>query len=129
LTPQANRSIEKARKLLEDAGTMQQSGLNDQAGRTAYLAAFHGAQALIFERTGRVLKTHKGVHAEFLRLTKDERRFRDDLRRFLSRAYNLKAVADYESGPDSGVPEHESRAALATAAEFLAGIDTLLATP
>jgi len=34
--------------------------LNDAAGRTAYLAAFHAAQAFIFQRTGKVLKSHKG---------------------------------------------------------------------
>jgi hypothetical protein len=31
--------------------------LNDDAGRAAYLAAFHATQALIFERTGKVFKT------------------------------------------------------------------------
>ena len=32
----------------------------DEAGRAAYLAGFHAAQALISERTGRVAKTHDG---------------------------------------------------------------------
>ena len=36
-------------------------GLADAAGRTAYLAGFHAAQALIFERTGRAVKTHRGA--------------------------------------------------------------------
>ena len=35
--------------------------LHDAAGRTAYLAGFHAAQALIFDRIGRVVKTHHGV--------------------------------------------------------------------
>jgi len=43
-----------------------------------------------------VFKTHKGVQAEFLRLTKDDPRWGSDLRVFLSQAYNLKAIADYE---------------------------------
>jgi uncharacterized protein (UPF0332 family) len=32
----------------------------DEAGRAAYLAAFHAAQALVFEKTGTVAKTHLG---------------------------------------------------------------------
>ncbi len=72
MTPQAARFFSKAKRLLSEAGAMLQVGLNDAAGRTAYLAGFHSAQALIFERTGKVFKTHSGVQNEFLRLTKDE---------------------------------------------------------
>jgi uncharacterized protein (UPF0332 family) len=63
---------------------MLETGLNYDAGRAAYLAAFHAAEALIFERTGKVPKTHKGVNIEFLRLTKDDPRFPPDQRGFLS---------------------------------------------
>ena len=70
--------------------------LHEDAGRAAYLASFHAAQALLFDKTGKVFKTHKGVQAEFLRLTKDDPRWGSDLRVFLSQAYNLKAIADYE---------------------------------
>lgn len=38
----------------------------------AYLAAFHAAQALIFEREHRTLKTHSGVQSEFAKLVKDD---------------------------------------------------------
>ncbi len=44
----------------------------DAAGRTAYLAGIHAAQALISEKTGRAVKTHKGVNVELQRLTKDD---------------------------------------------------------
>ena len=54
--------------------------LNDAAGRTAYLAGFHAAQALISERTGRSVKTHKGVHRELHRLTKDDQHLDPELR-------------------------------------------------
>ena len=56
MTPEAKRFLEKAHKLLAEADTMLGVGLNEAAGRTAYLAGFHAAQALIFERTGKVLK-------------------------------------------------------------------------
>jgi len=77
--------------------------LNDAAGRTAYFAGFHAAQALIFERVGRVFKSHRGVQAEFLRLTKNDPKVTPALRGFLSRAYNLKAIADYEAGPGAEI--------------------------
>jgi uncharacterized protein (UPF0332 family) len=48
---------------------------NEAAGRTAYLAGFHAAQALISERTGRAVKTHQGVRAEFHRFTRGDERF------------------------------------------------------
>ncbi len=61
MTPQAAGFLAKAGKLLGDADIMLNVGLNEAAGRTAYLADFHVAQALIFERLGKVLKTHNGV--------------------------------------------------------------------
>jgi uncharacterized protein (UPF0332 family) len=100
VTPEAARFLDKAQKLLAEADVMIGVDLTDAAGRTAYLAAFHAAQALLFERIGRTFKSHTGVHAEFLRLTKDDSNI-GELRAFLSRAYNLKALADYETGPDS----------------------------
>ena len=77
--------------------------LNDAAGRTAYLAGFHAAQAYISEKTGKTAKTPKGVQSELHRLTKDNPHFDADLRPFLSQTYNLKAVADYETGPEAEV--------------------------
>jgi uncharacterized protein (UPF0332 family) len=34
---------------------------SDEGGPAAYLAGLHAAQALIFERSGLVLKRHRGV--------------------------------------------------------------------
>jgi len=48
VTPQAAGFLEKARHLLAEADIMLGVGLNDAAGRTAYLAGFHAAQAFIF---------------------------------------------------------------------------------
>jgi uncharacterized protein (UPF0332 family) len=62
--------LEKAHTLLAEADAIFGIHLNEAAGRTAYLAGFHAAQALIFERTGKTSKTHSGFHTEFLRLTK-----------------------------------------------------------
>ena len=103
MTPEASLFLQKAQKHLEHASIMLGVGLNDDAGRAAYLAGFHAAQAFIFEQIGKAFKSHNGVQTEFLRLTKDDPRFTSDLRTFLSHAYNLKAIADYETGPGSEV--------------------------
>ena len=126
MTPETAQFIGKANKLLLEADAMLKIGLNDAAGRTAYLAGFHAAQAFISEKTGRSVKTHKGVHTAFQRLTKDDQGFRPDLRVFLSHAYNLKAIADYETGPGAEVSGEQAIQALAQAERFVAHLETLL---
>jgi uncharacterized protein (UPF0332 family) len=90
----------------------------DEAGRAAYLAGYHPAQALIYDRTGREAKTHKGVHSQFNGLVRSDPSFDDELRRFLAQAYDLKAIADYEFGPDAAVSSERVEAAIATAIRF-----------
>jgi uncharacterized protein (UPF0332 family) len=94
--------------------------LDEAAGRTAYLAGFHAAQAFLSEKTGRTAKTHKGVHIEFQRLTKDDGTLPAELRYFLSYAYNFKAIADYETGPGAQIPGEQASEALAMAKRFVA---------
>jgi uncharacterized protein (UPF0332 family) len=105
---------------------MLKVGLNEAAGRAAYLAGFHAAQALISERTGRAVKTHKGVHTEFQRLTKDDQGFPSELRAFLSHAYNLKALADYETNPDAEVSVEQATQAIEQARRFTVHLQSLL---
>lgn len=100
--------------------------LNDDAGRAAYLAGFHAAQAYIFEHMGKSPKTHNGVQTEFLRLTKDDPRLPPDLRGFLSKAYNLKALADYETGPGSEIPHEHAEEAIEMGKAFVALIAKMI---
>ena len=95
--------------------------ITNDAGRSAYLAAFYAAQALIFESTGKVAKTHHGVHSEFSRVTIGKLELYG-LYVFLSNAHNLKAVADYEAGPDSNILPERAASAIAEAAKFVAAI-------
>jgi uncharacterized protein (UPF0332 family) len=62
--------------------------------RTAYLAGFHAAQALIFETHGRTFKTHSGARGEFARLVKEDARVDHELRSFLGYSYQLKEIAE-----------------------------------
>ena len=127
MTPEAAAFLNKAREFLAKADDMLADGWPDEAGRASYLAGLHAAQALIVERTGNFVKRHRGVQRELGRLTKDEPRFDIELRAFLGRAYNLKAIADYETGPDSRVSAESARNARATAERFIACIEELLA--
>lgn len=111
MTPEAARFLQNAENHLGRGHIMLGVLLNDDAARAAYLAAFHAAQAVIFSRSGRVVKTHRGVQNEFLRLTKDDPLFTPDQRIFLSQAYNFKAVADYETGPTVILAEQATAAA------------------
>jgi uncharacterized protein (UPF0332 family) len=119
--------LDKARKLLGDADIMLAAGLNDAAGRTAYLAGFHAPQALIFERVGKVFKSHAGVQTEFLRLTKGDPTVVGEPRAFLSRTYNLKAIADYETGPGSEISPERATEAIAAGKRFVAHLTDLVA--
>jgi uncharacterized protein (UPF0332 family) len=101
-------------------------GLNEDAGRTAYLAGLHAAQAFIFESTGRVFRKHSGVQREFARLVKSEPSIDPELRAFLPRTYNLKAIADYETGPGSTISAESARAAVQTARRFVKHIIDLI---
>ena len=89
------------------------------AGRDAYLAGFHAAQALISERTSRSVKSHGGANAEFHRLIRGDVRIDDELRAFFSFAYNLKAIADYETGPNSEISAERAAEAVTVARRFL----------
>jgi uncharacterized protein (UPF0332 family) len=122
VTPEAERFLQNADDHLERGQTMLAAGLNYDAGRATYLAAFHAAQAIIFERTGKVAKTHKGVNIEFLRVTKDDPRFTPDQRGFLSQAYDFKAVADYDTGPMAEVSSQQAADAIQVARIFVATV-------
>jgi uncharacterized protein (UPF0332 family) len=98
----------------------------DEAGREAYLAGLHAAQALIVEATGKIVKTHRGVQREMARLTKDAPDFDIELRAFLGRTYNLKAIADYETGPGSKVSPESATDAMTTARRFMARMADLI---
>ena len=125
MTPEAGYFLEKAAKPLVEAEAMLTINLNDAAGRTAYLAGFHAAQAVISERTGRFVKTHKGVQTELHRLTRGDPGFGGELREFLSQTYNLKSIADYQTGPDAEVSAQQATDALIAARLFVSYFENL----
>ena len=87
--PETSGYIAAADKALSDARGNQSINLPHQAARLAYYAQFHAAQALIFERTGKIAKTHKGVNREFHGLAKSESTLPLSLAAELNRAYQI----------------------------------------
>ena len=127
---QSNAFLEKARSFLAKAQDLLDAHhWPDEAGRAAYLAGLHGAQALIFEHTGNIIKRHRGVQRELGRLTKDDPRFDRELRAFLGRTYDLKAIADYETGPGSEVSIEQAQQATANARRFVDVVAAVLQEP
>jgi uncharacterized protein (UPF0332 family) len=128
LTPEAADYLAKARNLLSDAGVMLDViHLSGHAARTAYLAGFHAAQALIFERTGKIAKTHRGVRNAISRLAENDSRLDRSLARFLGRAYQRKEVADYGVGSSAVITESDAHEMIEGAKKFIAEITEILA--
>jgi uncharacterized protein (UPF0332 family) len=124
--PETADYLRKAGEDLDEAGKIAAIGLANVAGRSAYYAAFHTAEAWIMERTGKVALSHKGVRIEFARLAKDEPVLRE-FTAFLARAYDLKALADYSVSPDMRVSTADAQDAIATAGRFISCVIGLLA--
>lgn len=125
MKPQTAAFLAKSREFLNKANDL--FGAHhwpDEAGRAAYLAGLHAAQALIYATTGHTRKRHSTVQGEFAQLVRDDPRFDSELRSFLPRSYNLKAIADYLTGPGSQVTVEQAQQAIATAIRF---VDTISA--
>lgn len=120
--------VEQARITQHRARKMLEAGLNEDAGRCAYLVSFHAAQGLIFELADKVVKTHRGVHAEYNRLAHQNPHSDPDLTGFLSQAYEYKSEADYFKTPGFAMTATEAAEAIDTAARFLAETLKLMAT-
>lgn len=100
MTPEASEHLDRAREYLSKArNLLDVPHYNDDAGRAAYLAGLHAAQALISEQTGKLARTHEGVNREFNRLTRDDLRVDTELRRFLPQAYDLRGGSGLRSRP------------------------------
>jgi uncharacterized protein (UPF0332 family) len=88
--PETADYSEKARHCLAGAGTIAEAGLPDVAAREAYLAAYHAAEAYIFERTDKAAKTHRGVRGQFGRLARQEAGIKREFLTFLAEGYEIQ---------------------------------------
>jgi uncharacterized protein (UPF0332 family) len=125
VTPEAARFLDKARQCLADA-VLYPPLVPRIAGREACPAAFHTAEALFHDRTGKVAKTHRGLRAQFARIAKDEPRIDQSVSEFLGRAYELKSLADYGTGTEAAISLATAKAAIETATRFVDCIASLI---
>ncbi len=125
MKPEASDYLATARRHLTYARRTLSPDQAPIAAREAYMTAFHAAQALIFERTGKAAKTHNGVRSRFHELTQHEPRLPRSLRSFLSTGFALKSSADYSS---SEVPTFDQATeAVALAEAFLHAVESVIA--
>jgi len=122
MRPETSVFIEAAGRDLAVARGNLSLSFWDQAARMAYYARFHAAQAMIFERGGKIAKTHKGVHSEFHRFAKVEANLLPGLAGELSRTYRHKEVADYDTGAAQPITADDASEAISTAECFVAAV-------
>ena len=129
MKPETAQFVEFARDMFRRAGQMSSIHLNGDAGRAAYLACFHVAQAMIFERAGRVMKTHRGVQTEFNKIMKDDPRADGEFVWFLARAYKFKTIADYGFDAPTHPTDDDARNVMRDATRFFDVFTALLDPP
>ena len=128
MKPETSAALADADRALSNSRAILSIDIPDQAARLAYYAQFYAAQALIFERTGKVAKTHKGVNKEFHKQAMAEPTFPPRFAAQLTQAYEYKEVADYNSSAPP-ITSMQARDAQATAERFVAAIRLALASP
>ena len=121
---EAEPHIEKARQSLGFARYALAGEYAEEAGRSAYMAAYHAAIAFIIARGGKSPRTHSGARSEFARLARDEPRISRAQVSLLGWSYELKNVADYEQVAAVSVAEAER--AIEEASQLVATIASLV---
>ena len=129
MKPQTGAFLIAADRALSDARVVFTANLPHQAARLAYYAEFHSAQALIFERTGKIAKTHKGVGNQFHLLARAESSFPVGIAAELVSAYRFKEFADYDTIQATPITAAIATGAIATAERFVAAVRQALASP
>jgi uncharacterized protein (UPF0332 family) len=122
--PESLDALVQAHSALDVAEKNLAIGLPRIAAREAYMAVFHAARALIFERTQKRPKTHHGVKTSFRQIIQDGLAFPKELVGFLDTGFNFKADADYGMGQLAGQDGAEE--ALETARAFVAAAKAIV---
>ena len=97
MKPEAADYLGKARQCLDDAKQIAAATpLHHIVAREAYLAAYHAAEAYLFERTGKAAKTHRGLRSEFGRLARGDPRIGREFLTFLAEGCEDKSNAELQ---------------------------------
>jgi uncharacterized protein (UPF0332 family) len=123
----AGDALAKARQCLVAAKAVLAVGLPGVAATQAYLAAYHAGHAFVIERTGKAVKTHRGLRASYARLARDESLLDPGFSQLLGQGYKFKEVADYAAGPAVDITNNDARHPIDGAARFIDAVAALLA--
>jgi hypothetical protein len=88
--------------------------------------SFRGSDAKARRQAAPRLTIQFARQGEVARLLRDDPRFDVELRAFLPRTYNLKAIADYHTGPGSHISAESAREAIDTARRFVEWVTILI---
>jgi uncharacterized protein (UPF0332 family) len=120
--PESAAYLGNAAEALKDAKAILAIGISRQAARLAYYAQFHAAQPLIFEHTGKVAKTHRGVKIQFHKLTCEVPGLGRSLAGDLAATYHFKEAADYETGQEATITADDANEAIRAAERCVAQV-------
>lgn len=126
MKPESSSYLAKAREDLGEARQIAAIGLAKAAARAAYYAAFHAAEALILERTGKVAKSHSGVRSEFARIVRPDADSGKAMTAFLAQTYKYKEIGDYGIGASAVVTIIDADAAIRSAEGFVDYVERML---
>lgn len=129
MTPETALFLARAREDLFEARTIADVGLTRAAARSAYFALFLAAEALIFEKAGKTVKTHNGVRTEIARLVTEIKLVDRAFLTFLTQAYKYKEVADYGIGEVVEISRDEVADVIERADRWVSRIESLLHSP
>ncbi len=127
MTPETWDYLRRARVEIEEAQITVSAGLGKAAARAAYYAMFNVAEALIFDRNGKVAKTHAGVRNEFARLTMNASPPIRRLASVLNDAYGFKELGDYGTAEQKNISVDKASELIVEAKKFSRLIEELLA--
>ena len=127
MTPETWDYLRRARIEIDEAEKTASVGLGKAAARAAYYAMFNVAEALIFDRNGKIAKTHAGVRNEFARLTMNASPPIRRLARVLNAAYGFKELGDYGTVDQKNISVEKASELIFEAKEFVRLIEELLA--
>jgi uncharacterized protein (UPF0332 family) len=123
--PETANCLAKAREALADAKTIEVTSVYRVAAREAYVAAFHATEAYVFERVGRVAKTHRGLRTLFSQASKGDPGVPLEFSAFLAGAFELKSLSDYGVDPTERITKEQASATIEMAERFVAIIEVL----
>ena len=129
MKPQTGAYLAAADRAISNARGNLSIDIPDQAARLAYYAQFHAGQAMVFERTNKIAKTHRGVDTQFHNVARSEPTLPPGLAGELSEAYRYKEIADYDTGTATPITTSQARDAIATAERFVTEVRRALASP